>query len=151
MASSSQRAKRGTVNSQTRKNGELTSNRSVLLFLGLIVAAFFIFSYLDRMSELAAVRAELVSLQDEVAGARQRNAELEATLQEVAGSAYVGETARAELGLIQPGDDPFVILNQNPTGEDDLSATASAVPPAVAEARGVDILSKEWWRSLFAR
>ena len=94
MASSPRQAKRQTIGNGTGQNGELTSNRSILLLAGLLVAAFFVFGYLDRINDLAAVRSQIASVQEDVAQAEQRNAELEATLNEVAGAAYVGETAR---------------------------------------------------------
>ena len=148
MATSSRQSKRGTLNSSARQPGEFASNRSVLILLGLIVAVFFIFSYLERLNELAEVRAEIVSLRNDLAQAEQRNAELEAARQNVTEPAYIGETARAELGLIQPGDDPFVILGQQPHGADvQKAAGAGVVIPDSKSA--VDIFDVAWWRSLF--
>jgi len=120
-----------------------------LLLLGLIVVAFFVFSYLERLNELALVRAEVVSLQNDLAQAEQRNAELEAVRQQVAGAEYVGETARAELGLILPGDDPFVVLGQQPVEipvQQGAGADSTARQPKSAK---VDIFQAAWWRSLF--
>ena len=85
VASSPQQTKRQTIGNSTGQNGELTSNRSILLLVGLLVVVFFVFGYLNRVNDLAAVRSAIVSLQDDVAQAEQRNAELEATLNEVAG------------------------------------------------------------------
>lgn len=155
MASSPGQAKRQTTGNRigqnrTGQNGELASNRSILLLVGLLVAAFFVFGYLDRINDLAAVRSEIVSLQGDVAQAEQRNAELEATLNEVAGPAYVGETARAELGLIQPGDDPFVLLEPEPSAHTETQPDAALAGPSGVEfAPPVDIFSVGWWRSLF--
>ena len=150
VASSSRRSKRQTIGSSTGQNGELTSNRSILLMVGLLVAAFFVFGYLDRINDLAAVRSEIASMQEDVAQAEQRNAELQATLDEVAGAAYVGETARAELGLIQPGDDPFVLLETEASAQTETRQDTDANPPSgVKTAVPIDIFNVAWWRSLF--
>jgi len=130
------------------RSSELTSNLSILLLVGLLVAAFFMFGYLNRISELAAARSEIVSLQEDVAQAEQRHAELEATLNEVAGETYVGETARAELGLIQPGDDPFVLLGPDPSGDTATEVNAIA---GVESTASIDIFSVAWWRSLLGQ
>ena len=149
MASSPRQAKQQTIVNSTQ-NGELTSNRSVLLLVGLLVAAFFVFGYLDRINSLAVVRSEIVTLRDDVTQAEQRNAELEATLNEVTGEAYVGETARSELGLIQPGDDPFVLVGPEPSAHTTTHQSAAATsPPRVESAPPIDIFSVGWWRSLF--
>ena len=149
MASSTRQSKPPVLSSVPKQPGELPSNRSILLLLGLIVAAFFVFSYLERINELAAVRAEILSLQSDLAQAEQRNAELEATRLEVAGSAYVGETARAELGLIQPGDDPFVILGQPSAAAATQSRADVEAVLADPQPAGGNIFSAGWWRSLF--
>ncbi len=149
MASSPRQAKRQTIGNRTGQNSELASNRSILLLVGLLVAAFFVFGYLDRINNLAAVRSEIVALQDDVAQAEQRKAELEATLNDVAGAAYVGETARAELGLIQPGDDPFVLLESEPSAQVETQpGVAPTAPSGVESAPSIDIFSVGWWRSL---
>lgn len=158
VASSPRQANRQTPGNSTGQNGELTSNRSILLLVGLLVAAFFVFGYLDRINTLAAVRSEIVSAREDVAQAEQRNAELEATLNEVAGETYVGETARAELGLIQPGDDPFVLLGPEPStdaetqpnSQPNTQPNTGAMPPSEVESvTPIDIFSGAWWRSLF--
>ncbi len=146
---STQQSKRRVINKNAGQTGELPSNRSVLLLIGLLVAAFFVFNYLERINELAAVRAQIVTLQRDLAQAEQRNAELEATRLEVAGAAYVAEAARSELGLILPGDDPFVILGQPapPLGtQNGAEAAGLATQPPATEA---DLFNVAWWRSLF--
>ena len=150
MASSPRQTKRQTIGNSTGQNGELASNRSLLLLVGLLVAAFFVFGYLGRINDLAAVHSEIVSLQNDVAQAEQRNAELEATLNEVARATYVGETARAELGLIQPGDDPFVLLGPGPASDTETQQSGDAKLLSGAEsATAIDIFNIAWWRSLF--
>ncbi len=149
MATPSRQSKRGILNSSARRPGEFASNRSALILLGLIVAAFFIFSYLERLNELAEVRAEIVSLRNDLAQAEQRNAELEAARQNVTEPAYIGETARAELGLIQPGDDPFVILGQQSYGADVQNQAGAGSIISDPKSAGVDIFDITWWRSLF--
>lgn len=149
MASSPRQAKRQIAGNRTGQNSELASNRSILLLVGLLAAAFFVFGYLDRINDLAVVRSEIVALQDDVAQAEQRKAELEATLNEVAGAAYVGETARAELGLIQPGDDPFVLLESEPSAQAETQPGVVPVSPSGVESvPSIDIFSVGWWRSL---
>jgi len=150
MATSSRQTKQRAGNNRTGQNNEMGANRSFLLLIGLVVAVLFVFSYLERVSNLAAVRAEVVALQDDLAQAEQRNAELEATLNEVAGSTYVDETARAELGLIQPGDDPFVVLGSESVAAGGQNETGSRTSPSVPTAE-VDIFDIEWWRALFSR
>jgi len=149
VASSSRQSKASAGKNGPQPGPELASNRSVLLLLGVAVAAVFVFSYLNRINDLIRVRGNVVALQGELAAAQQRNAELEATRNEVVGAAYVGETARAELGMIQPGDDPFVILGQeaqagipgNPADLQDEGGTASHSAST--------IFQLDWWRALF--
>lgn len=131
--------------------GENASNRTFLLLAALVVAAFFVFSYLDRMNELAAVRSQIVALEDDVAQAQQRTAELEATLGEVTGPAYVDATARSELGLIQPGDDAFVVLEGEAAGPDSAAAPVAASPGEAAGGQSINIFDLDWWQSLFGR
>lgn len=126
----------------------MASNRSVLLLIGLALLLFFVFSYLERINELISVRGQVESLQNELAQAEQRKAELEAAKEEVAGAAYVGETARAELGLIQPGDDPFVILGQDARSIDG-NGGEQGTPASPGRPAGKGIFDLAWWRALF--
>lgn len=148
MASSSQ-SKRRILNSNGGQSGDAGSNRSILLLIGLLVVALFIFSYLERINELAGVRSEIALLQNDLAQAEQRNAELEATRLEVAGSTYVAETARSELGLIQSGDDPFVILGQRAPEMGASGGPEPEIVPLEPKAAQSDLFDVTWWRSLF--
>lgn len=149
MATSSRPSKQGGNESKSAHGGELASNRSMLLLIGLAIVLFFVFSYLERINELISVRGQVESLHNEIAQAEQRQAELEAAKEEVVGAAYVGETARAELGLIQPGDDPFVILGQDAQwkevgeGEEQMALISSP------QSAGKGIFDPAWWRALF--
>jgi len=148
VTSTSRQPKQHVAHSTNGQARNQTPKRSTLLLLGLIVIGLFVFSYLERLQDLAQVRAEIAALQDDIAQSEQRNAELEALRQQVSGADYVGETARAELGLILPGDDPFVVLgqesvpqtNNNPATEGSVSIPDSAQPT---------IFEAAWWRSLF--
>gem|GEM_PF-1973707 len=148
VVSSSRQPKRRMGNERTEQSGELASNRLLLILLGLLVVIFSVFGYLDRINELIAVRTEIASLQSDLDRAVQHNAELEATRREVAGSTYVGETARSELGLIQPGDDPFIVLGEeSPSIETQNGADTNAAALSQPETRAVNIFDMGWWRS----
>lgn len=147
--SSNRSSKRRGNEDKTGQGSELASNRSVLLLIGLALVLFFVFSYLERINELINVRAQVESLQSDIAQAEQRKAELEAAKEEVAGATYVGETARAELGLIQPGDDPFVILGQDAQSVEAKGEGQQTAPSAPPGTGGKGIFDPAWWRALF--
>lgn len=151
MSSSTQRRKSRGGGRAPAAQESRASNRSILLLAALVVAAFFAFSYLEQMNELAAVRAQIEVLEKDVAQAEQRTAELEATLGEVAGPAYVDAAARSELGLIQPGDDPFVVLETDNAGTANPPDAALAPQQSSGDRGGVNLFDPAWWQSLFAR
>jgi cell division protein FtsL len=96
----------------------------VFLFVLIGLCVFFVVSYVQRQQQLATVETAIEALSIRVAEAEQRQAELQTRQKKLDDPARLAELARDLLGMIQPGDQPIVLL----------AAPAPPVAPEVDDA-----------------
>jgi cell division protein FtsB len=113
----------------------------VFLFVLIGLCVFFVVGYVQRQQQLAVVETAIAAASIRVAEAEQRQAELRALQEKLDDPAHVAELARDVLGMIQPGDQPIVLL----------AAPAPPVAPAVNNAPvsvpipGVQPVWRQWF------
>jgi|GEM_PF-911850 len=107
----------------------LRRNVRVVIFVLIVLCLFFVVGYVQRLAAKEAIKVEIAHLNGEIAAAKNRNALLNDSLQHIDEPAYVAAIARVDLGYIQPGDQPFVVIDL-PT-----PPTPIAAPPSVAQPR----------------
>jgi cell division protein FtsB len=117
-------------------SGPSPSQRLVLFAL-IVFCLLFLVGYASRLAERARLQAEIAGWQARMAQAQQEQALLQAQLDYVQSDAFVHERARNELGLVLPGDELVIRLEQKAA----LPASAPATgEPAVRSA------GKPTWR-----
>lgn len=115
---------RGHPSPRTPARSRFAVSRLVLLILiGLCV--LFVTTYSARLQHLSQVVAESEQWDQEIAEAKQRNAQLQAQLEQAESAENLDALARGELGLAIPGDTVIVVVEATPV-------PAVPVPPAVA-------------------
>ncbi|EAX47247.1 Septum formation initiator [Thermosinus carboxydivorans Nor1] len=82
-----------------------------LVMLGLI--GYFGYVLYGQYTELAAIRQEMAATRARLEEVRQQNKALQEERQRLTTPAYVEKLAREELGLVKPGEVPFI-----PAGRD---------------------------------
>ena len=94
-----------TPRNQGRRN-------SRLIFFGLLVLCLlFAAGYIQRGGSKAAVDAEILALQEQIVQARQQQAVLQEQLKNIEQPGAIDAAARNDLGLIQRGDQPIVVID----------------------------------------
>lgn len=102
----------------------------VLLLLGTLVIP--LRAYAEQRAQLAATRASIVRLED-------RRAELEGQMRRYSDESYIREQARIRLGLVEPGETPFRLIDP------ELGAGPGRAPGEADPAP-----EQAWWRLLWA-
>ena len=110
------------AHTQIRRSGRL------ILFGLLALSLLFVASYVQRSGEREAVEAEIKALRAQIVQAHQQQAVLQDQLEHIAQPGAIDAAARNDLGLVQPGDQPIVVI-------DPPAMSAAAAPqPAPAPA-----------------
>ncbi|MBV7295694.1 septum formation initiator family protein [Corynebacterium sp. TAE3-ERU12] len=91
-------------------------------------------AYAEQRSQLAETRASIARLE-------RRSSELENELSRYSDEAYIREQARVRLGLIEPGETPFRLIDPDMTGH-------ASHNPGDAAAPEPDPWYKELWHSI---
>ncbi|MEI2776543.1 MAG: septum formation initiator family protein [Tetrasphaera sp.] len=108
------------ASTQIRRSGRL-------IFVGLLaLCLLFAIGYVQRSSDKAAVEAEIRALEAQIAQARQQQAVLQDELKTIEQPNAIDAAARNDLGLVQPGDQPIVVLVPPATA----TSAPVALPPA---------------------
>lgn len=76
--------------------------------LVLLTAAYFIFLAVGQQFELYTIQRETYSLRGRIAELEQSNKALADEKAKLASPAYVEKIARDELGLVKPGEVPYI-------------------------------------------
>ena len=94
-----------TPRTQIRRNGRL-------IFFGvLVLCLLFAAGYLQRSGSKATVDAEIRAMQEQLVQARQQQAILQEQLKNIEQPGAIDAAARNDLGLIQRGDQPIVVID----------------------------------------
>jgi cell division protein FtsB len=129
-------------NRQGFMSAPLQSQRLVLFAL-IVFCLLFLVGYASRLAEQARLQAEIAGWEARITQAQQEQALLQVQLEHVQSDAFVHERARNELGLVLPGDELIIRLEQQPA----LLASAPATgEPAV---RPTDKPNWRQWLDLF--
>lgn len=76
--------------------------------LVLLTAAYFIFLAFGQQYELYTIQRETYSLKDRITELEQTNKALTDEKSRLSSPAYVEKIAREELGLVKPGEVPYI-------------------------------------------
>ena len=79
-----------------------------LRVLILLAAAYFVFLAVDQQFELYTIQRETLSLRDRINELEQTNKALADEKNKLNSPAYVEKIAREQLGLVKPGDVPYI-------------------------------------------
>jgi cell division protein FtsB len=79
----------------------------------IMVVSYFIYTCAGGQAELNAIRREAVSTNSELVQLQQQNEELKRERAMLQTPAYVEKLAREELGLVKPGETPYVSAGKN--------------------------------------
>jgi cell division protein FtsB len=82
----------------------------IILVVLMLLCVLFIGGYLQRLSEKAAVEAEIAAMEQQIAEAKVRNAVLGKELAQVNDAAHVAAIARDALNLVQEGDQIITVV-----------------------------------------
>lgn len=110
----------------------MSSRRARVILASLIaLCALYAYSYAMRLSERAAVEAEIVAMQAQVEAALERKLQLEAELAALDDPNFLERMARQEFEMARPGDTVLVIVRETPIAPQPQAATAMAPAPAL--------------------
>ena len=79
-----------------------------LRVLILFAAAYFVFLAVDQQFELYTIQRETMSLKDRINELEQSNKALADEKNRLASPSYVEKIAREQLGLVKPGEVPYI-------------------------------------------
>ena len=79
-----------------------------LRVLILLAAAYFVFLAVDQQFELYTIQRETLSLRDRINELEQTNKALADEKNKLNSPAYVEKIAREQLGLVKPGEVPYI-------------------------------------------
>ena len=82
------------------------------LLVGFLVISFF-YVCISQQIELRAVQREAICARDELAAAKQLNQQLQQERSQLSTPEYVEKLAREELGLVKPGEIPYIPAGKN--------------------------------------
>ncbi len=106
----------------------------IFVLIGLLV--LFLVNYVQRMEAKEGVQTQIVQLQSDILRAEKMHAVLTDELAKVNDASHIAEIARDDLGFVQEGDKPLVVI--------DPPATPTALPIVAAEARAPVITDPNW-------
>jgi cell division protein FtsB len=110
----------------------------------LVLCAILVVTYVQRIADLIQVHAEIAVAQEEVEDTRQWQLELQAEWEYVQSDEYVARKALEEMNMSRPGDEVYVILDEEP--REPAAEAQAALPPA--ETSSPVPFSQAWWSSL---
>ncbi|MFA5867207.1 MAG: septum formation initiator family protein [Actinomycetota bacterium] len=113
--------------------------RTLLL---LAAAAAILFLTIAPAREVLRQRTEIEELSEELDSVKTQNSELHLETQRLNTDAYIEQQARERLGLIKPGEEPFLLVP--PKQEPPKPATKPAAKPKAKP------VSKTWWQQIIA-
>jgi cell division protein FtsB len=90
-------------------------SRRLVLFALIVFCLLFLVGYASRLAERARLQAEIANWEERIVQSQQEQALLQAQLTYVQSDAFVHERARDELGMVLPGDELVIRLEQGPT------------------------------------
>lgn len=76
--------------------------------LTLLAAAYFIYLAIGQQFELYTIQRETASLKSRIAELEQSNQSMIQEKQQLATPAYIEKIAREQLGLVKPGEVPYI-------------------------------------------
>ena len=76
--------------------------------LTLLAAAYFIYLAVEQQFELYTIQRETYSLKNRIAELEQANKAMIDEKKQLAAPAYVEKIAREQLGLVKPGEVPYI-------------------------------------------
>jgi cell division protein FtsB len=112
---------------------EQPRNPRLLILLLVALCAVFVVGYFDRTSRLDATRQSVAEMRQQVAGSRQRNANLQDELKRVEDPYYLALLARDDIGLVQEGDLPVVVYEGRLEAPPDPLTEQAAAPGSAVE------------------
>lgn len=74
----------------------------------LLLSVYFCYLVTDRYMELSAIRHETTVIRQQLEQAKNANQELQAERERLLAPAYVEKLAREQLGLVKPGEVPYI-------------------------------------------
>jgi cell division protein FtsB len=116
--------------------GRRTVGLIIVMLIGLCL--LFIAGYLQRLAEKAAVEAQIVVMEQQIAEAKVRTAILGKELAQVHDDAHIAAVARDSLNLVQEGDQLIAIV--------DAPAPAAPAAPAAGSVRVPVSTDPNWQR-----
>jgi cell division protein FtsB len=126
-----------TSAASVQSNGQVSPARRSA---GLIIVVLFVASYLQKLSEKAAVEVQMVAVQQQIQQAKVRTAILSKELAQVNDDAHIAAIARDSLNLVQEGDQLISII--------DAAAPEAPAVEAAANVRAPVDSNPNWQRWL---
>jgi cell division protein FtsB len=118
------------------RNGPSSLAQRVIAVLALPAAAYMLLATGERALDSYWLGRQATALRAEIAELRRQNLALQEELNRRRTDAFIEETARSQLGLVQEGDQAVVIIGLEPSGSAArLGPRPSSAPsrPAAAE------------------
>ena len=81
-------------------------------FVAIVLAFYFIYLCVGQQSQLNAIGKETDCMRTQLAQSQQVNATLKEEMNALQDHKYVEKLAREELGLVKPGESPYVIVDK---------------------------------------
>ncbi len=104
----------------------------IVLAVALLLLVLFLYSMVQTVAQTYRLRESQRVLETEVFALREQRAEIEGLRDYLASDEYIEAVARAQFGLVRPGEVAVIV-------------DAPAAPPADREA------GRRWWEVLFGR
>ena len=114
-------------------------NQRLLWTLVLCLTLFFVVSYGERLATKAYLEATLVAQHARLAEAQQRQQRMQQQLAYARSDAYIEETARNDLGMVQPGDKLLIVVE------------GKSVTPAATQADPTTAIEPPLWQDWLKR
>jgi cell division protein FtsB len=116
-----------TANSQAELSIEQGRRRNprFLILLLVLLCGLFVAGYVERLSRLEAMQAQVEAVKQQIVDSQQRNAYLSEELLRVEDPSYLALRARNDIGLAPEGEVPIAIYD----GKPQIVETPAATPP----------------------
>ena len=80
--------------------------------VAVVLGAYFVYLFAGQQSQLNAINKENDGIRTQLAEFQQTNAALKEEVSALHDPKYVEKVARNELGLVKPGESPYVIVDK---------------------------------------
>lgn len=107
--------KRANPTRVRKRRWRLTPRFWAILFGGLAVYVFF--AYWVGYAKIRSLRQQIAEVEHQIQAMQMRNQQLRDEIERVQSDAYTERVAREKLGLVKPGETPFVVAK--PVAPDD--------------------------------